>query len=527
MIKNSLFTKREWLLLLVIYVAAGAFYCCNLTHSGLWYDESIEYFYSKYIVGDIPLPNKYDNMYDRICSTYQPPLYNILMYFWLNLHDSEAFFRLSGVVFTFLGGIGLYFSLRRIVSYLWAIIGLCIYLSTFCIVIYTLECAEYNLLLSMECWMLYFFVQSAMPSNYERTTYIIGFYLFAALSFCSNYGASFMIAAMFISLFVYYLRDKDYKSIKWLIGIGIITVLLAILPIWIWFMMFQMESQQSLLIDHSPVFVNNLLYSIVVSFAYSLYSIFGNNIYILISVALTGIFTLYAATRSRRSPLLQMLILTSGVCWFLFFIASACSYYAYNSWDGRYGCYNIIDGTRYIIFITPLLIFTLLLGLHSFYHAVTSNNYYYRGLQIYIVILPFLFYFGMLKKGVPIKNDIRECTNAWIKMQGYKHPTLLQEWAAGTFHFYFRHSPVYNKQAEGNIITPDTLFRTKNESDLRNYLHELKTFSHKELYYIGNKGWVGAPAKMVKDIFIKEGYRVDTVGIEPFSIIFHLKREKI
>ena len=94
----SFFTKNEWLLVCLVLVAMSIFYFSHLTTSGLWYDEAIEYFYSKYMTGTIPvgMPQT-ENMYERICFTYQPPLYNLLMYLWLSVFDSESTFRLAAV----------------------------------------------------------------------------------------------------------------------------------------------------------------------------------------------------------------------------------------------------------------------------------------------------------------------------------------------------------------------------------------------------------------------------------------------
>ena len=48
----------------------------RILYSGLWYDESIEYFYSKFLNGVVPGGLGTTSMYERITSTLQPPLYN-------------------------------------------------------------------------------------------------------------------------------------------------------------------------------------------------------------------------------------------------------------------------------------------------------------------------------------------------------------------------------------------------------------------------------------------------------------------
>ncbi|MDO4265793.1 MAG: hypothetical protein Q4C63_04935, partial [Eubacteriales bacterium] len=56
----------------------------KLTNASLWYDETIEFYYSKFLFGLVPDGLSHTNIYERIVSTFQPPLYNVVMFFWLN-----------------------------------------------------------------------------------------------------------------------------------------------------------------------------------------------------------------------------------------------------------------------------------------------------------------------------------------------------------------------------------------------------------------------------------------------------------
>ena len=104
--------------------AAFAFFvlitCYKLTNAPLWFDETIEFWYSKIMFGKLPfvgdgLNASTDiNMYQRILSTYQPPLYNVIMHFWLKIGTSEWWFRFFGVVMGLIGNIGIYKAVKRI-----------------------------------------------------------------------------------------------------------------------------------------------------------------------------------------------------------------------------------------------------------------------------------------------------------------------------------------------------------------------------------------------------------------------------
>ena len=100
--------NRDYFLLgsvLILFILVTTY---KLTNASLWFDETVEYWYSKVLVGTLPYDSTKVNMYQRITSTYQPPLYNILMYFWLRISDSVWWFRFFGVVMGFIGMIGLY-----------------------------------------------------------------------------------------------------------------------------------------------------------------------------------------------------------------------------------------------------------------------------------------------------------------------------------------------------------------------------------------------------------------------------------
>ena len=81
--KKYFLLRRENIILIFCLLVIFSIYVVYLTKSGLWYDEGIEYFYSKYL-GVLPEGVQVNaegktNMYMRICSTFQPPLYNVLL----------------------------------------------------------------------------------------------------------------------------------------------------------------------------------------------------------------------------------------------------------------------------------------------------------------------------------------------------------------------------------------------------------------------------------------------------------------
>ena len=79
----------------IIFVgAAFAFYffivMYKLTYSSLWIDETIEYWYSKYLFGTLPYETSSLSMYSRIISTFQPPLFNVILFSFYYLKCKET-----------------------------------------------------------------------------------------------------------------------------------------------------------------------------------------------------------------------------------------------------------------------------------------------------------------------------------------------------------------------------------------------------------------------------------------------------
>ena len=534
----SFFTKNEWLLVCLVLLAMSIFYFSHLTTSGLWFDEAVEYFFSKCMTGTTSagLPPT-ENMYERICITYQPPLYNVLMYLWLSVFDSESTFRLAGVLTTFVGAIGLYCAFRKITGIKWSLMGLCVYLTACSVKYYALECAEYNLLLCMECWMLYFFVCCITDiSARARKRAIIGFYAFAALSIYSQYGSAFLIAALFLALCCVYIKRKDYVSLRWLFGLGFAVTLVAIIPLWIWFIQIQLQNQGTTAVNHSPVFVGNVFYSLKESFCNNVSWIFTmpetNKARLVLAMNLIvvcmGICSIFSVFRWKRARVLASCLIACIICFMAFFIASACTFYAYNWWTGQYGCYNIItgEGGRYVLFFAPLLIFTLVTGTCVFCQNIAIKSWLHKLMCFAPIVIAAIFYAQMWLSPYGLKNDVREATNTWMEVGGYRSHTLVQEWAAGTFHYYFHHSPVFCPEAQKSIITMDARMRMKDKETLLKYLTGINVFTYPELYYVGNILSPGPPDKleMIIEIFKQQGYDVETVKELQQSIVLRMTK---
>ncbi len=528
-IKKFIYTNwLEVCLISIIIIVMGIIYVSQLTASGLWYDEAVEYFYSKYMTGTVPVYGETKSMYERICSTYQPPLYNLLMYLWLLIFDTESTFRLAGVLTTFIGGLGIYYTIRKVTGYKWAIIGFFFYLSTYSVMYYALECAEYNLLLCMECWMMYFFVECIKNRQSSKSKKsIVGLYIFSVLAIYSQYGAAFPVASIILVLTCIYIKNRNYGNLRWLWGIGFFVIVVAILPLWIWFLQIQMSHQENISVSHSPVFVINVIYSFVISFVNNISWIFTfaqfsshRFSFQIVHIGLVIFLILTLIALWKKLYVLNALIAASIVCWILFFVASACSYYAHNSWDEQLGCFNIINGFRYVLFYVPLLVVTLILGLHSFLEMIAHKRYIY--ISVYLISLCFMAFYArtsihdFLLRGS--KSEVREATFCWME-NNKGEMVFVQEWAACTFFYYLNHS----NNPHSEIIVSDTKMLTTNMKNLSEYVESLGIFSYEKFFYIGQSTTPSSPnyMEMLTQIFISHGYNIETIK-EGETVVLYL-----
>ena len=171
----------------------------HLTHSALWGDELVEYYLSQNAI-----PRE---LYKAIINTFQPPLYNFVMHFWLKISGSFFWFRLFNVV---LGGVSFCFfygALRDLVGCRKAcasalILAVC-YQWIYCIQ----ECSEYALMLCGLFMALFFYVKCLECFSYVK---MLGFVLSCVMAMYSQYGAAFVVVPLLGIFFCKYFFDKEF-----------------------------------------------------------------------------------------------------------------------------------------------------------------------------------------------------------------------------------------------------------------------------------------------------------------------------
>lgn len=463
-ITQSCSVKRAKIVFFLVLSILFLCYILQLTRCGLWYDESIEYFYSKYM-GLLPdnmlVVSDASNMYERICSTFQPPLYNVLMYFWLLIFDGEASFRLAGVIVTFVGAIGFFKSIRVLTDCGWASAGIIVYLLTNSVMFYALECAEYNLMLCIESWAMFYFARFLKEQDIKRRkNSIVGFFIFAILAAYSQYGSILLMVPLCIAMIIDVIRSGDKKlAVVMIVGIAITLVFFA-LPLLYFFLIPQMEVQHSIGVSHTPVFIRNVFHS----FLFGLYSV----IQFLFAVPSSGpisFFVLFLGVIAlmglcNRSGILSVLWSTMIAVYVLYFVLVACSYYAYNDWNGQLGCHNLggMNG-RYTLYMLPLVLLVLIYGVFNFKEYLLASGkcghntikYCLWGISLFYTIagVRTLFLNSWQKQ---YQNDVRDVYELWESLGGSKNYTIVADVVNPPFQYYFMHSDEFNDETVKNVV---------------------------------------------------------------------------
>ncbi len=494
------------------------FYISHATLSGLWYDEGVEYFYSKVFQGQI-LDGAASNMYERICSTYQPPLYNVVMYIWLLFFDSEFGFRLAGILIMLGGAIGLYKALKLKTNTFWATITTIIFLYLPYTIYYTLECAEYYLMLACLSWTLYFFTRVSI--QYQKSS-LITFFIFGSLSVYSQYGAAFLVFGMAISLLGMLIHRRSKKGLKIFLYTSVATLFFAIIPLIYFFILPQMSKQGSITVTHDFYFAHgNLIYDLFRSALHILARLTGSQLCGIIASGL--LFVGAIALILKRNSLLLGLLISLLIGASVYYLATATSYYGYNKWDpNSLGTMNV--GGRYALFFLPIVVLTCS---YSAYHFATllktkKRLFLYRSSLFGLILaMCYFIYTGITYSfNLSLKDDVREIITLWNTNQGYNTHTFIHNWNYATSQFYITHSEGYNEKRQEWIRTSSLRPRTQDQLK-----KAFPTVLPKYFYYICPAGEAFSCEALFKTFMKEKNYTVTTLYSGKTALLFASQNE--
>lgn len=446
----------------------------RLRDSSLWYDETVEYWISKIMYGSMPLGMRdgTTNMYQRVIGTYQPPLYNFIMYFWLKIHDGELWFRLSGVFFGFLGTIGLFKSIKYITNTITANICVVIASFTYQLIYYYQECAEYSLMIACLCWFLYFFVKAIDNPNKKNIVFAT---VFAIFPIYSQYGSVFVVIPALILLLIHIILLKNKKNIFIITISYFVAFVFAAIPLIIFYLVPQITNQQSG-VEHCLMLERNFFSEVFNGFVAVITCNFMSALFeklivvkIFCAILILGILTMFFIRIKITHKFMLILVIISYI---LYFFAVKTSYYAVAGGTVA-GYYN-----RYSLFFIPIIIITLGVLIYNIFsneyvleHIVAPENLMYlRG--VFIFLLTIYIYSNWVNKiNVPrtkiVNQDARGAVNKWYEIGGFNYVTIVDGNLIEAFSFYERHHKLNDNYTEEKLKIDYTSTRDEREDFLR------------------------------------------------------------
>lgn len=445
----------------------------KLCHSGLWFDEATEYWISKVARGSIPGIRDGSDMYTHIKGTFQPPLYNIILHFWLMIFDSEKGFRYSSVLFVALAAVAFYFLVSNLCEN--EIMGVSfsvIYISLFCMPIFAQECAEYALLICMLSWTLYFWVMLVVKYSMKR---LVLFMMFACMSIYSQYGACFAVAAMTVVLLLRLLIYKEWKKVYTTLIVYAAFLLILGVPLCYFFLLPQISEAHRAVTTHSMTFEGGFFLDFVNSlvevskFAYSdidfkyMYVIYyGVVCLVFISMFLFLFLMSIKIIKRKTEDVLYdknanstnmnttycWIIIMTTVAYLLYYFAVKAHFYEIYYSGGFYN--------RYAMAIIPIVYLMCIMPFVIFLWCIKTRNIYGKVCTLFVCISVIFGVIGFMWSNRNwIKCNHRELTAEWLNMEGYTFPTLVSNFSDPLVQFYLVHDENYNEKMQNNIINLD------------------------------------------------------------------------
>ncbi len=515
--KNSSIFKITCLSLVIL--SGIVFFCLNATRHGLWSDEAVEYYFSKYISGTVPGGYGTTNMYERILITYQPPLYNILMHFWLAVFDTEFTFRLAGILVTLIGAVGVFFSIDLMLPEgIWNSLGTLLYLFSYGTVYYALECAEYNLMMCFSAWTVYFFICFLIKKD---TKSIIGFFALSCLAVYSQYGASFIILGMAVALLLNLILTKDYRQLKKFLLAGILSATCAILPLICFFALHQMKNMENSATTHKLFFERGFITELTVGAKDTLEAMFGDftvyGVLILLGIFLVSLFF---NPRKLFYPFLAVII-----SWICYFFAVCSSFYGVKIWEkDSVGSINL--GNRYSFFFIPMLVIILTISLGLLTNKIKTKYKAVATMTVFACTICCLLSCSYeINRTVTndqhkIGDDVRELVSVWYDHELYNSDTLIFQWDDALFNYYLTHDNRYQESYSSSIESTDLWITTADYNEMQTMLSDMGYLSVDDFYFV-TSSTKDNPAfiSVMKDA----GYEVDEILFSGESILVHIK----
>ena len=228
----------------------------HITHSALWGDEWVEYYFSQELIMN-------GDMYKKIVTTFQPPLYNFLMHLWLQINETVLWFRCFNIVLGCIAGFFLFYTLKKLYNERVAGVVLCVLGACYQWIYCVQECSEYTLMLCCLFGALYFYVAVSEEFTYQR---MLCFIICNVLAIYSQYGSVFVSLPLLLLFFMGNILNKSVERKRkiWIFISYFISLIIFAVPLYVYFLRQQLGNNQ--ISSHTVKFVPELLMDLPFTF---------------------------------------------------------------------------------------------------------------------------------------------------------------------------------------------------------------------------------------------------------------------
>ena len=396
-------------------------------------DEWVEYNYSQ-------LSIRNGELYNRIIGTFQPPLYNFLMHFWLKISTTLLWFRLFNVVLGCISFVFLFITLKtllskRIAALVIGILATC-YRWIYCIQ----ECSEYALMLCLLFGALMFYTLCLEKFSYLN---MAGFIICCVLAIYSQYGSVFVVLPLLTVFFLENICNRG-ASIKKKITVVVAYLFSLVVfagPLYFKFLKLQMENNE--ISNNKVEFSADLLEDMPFTFgkiiAY-LFNVNSGDVWpIIFGIAGLGLMAIFIVVlkRGKISWIRLSLIISLWLGYIVHYLLVQLHVYAMVHPNQSAGFF-----ARYSYFYIPILCVTIPVLIDEYIKvrekSIMAIKYAVIMLCSIAIMISMLFIFKNWNKAL---DD--QFAEIWIENDGWKDTTYLYGVASYGFNYYITHSDAY------------------------------------------------------------------------------------
>lgn len=484
--------KAEKVITAIVFLFALFMMVHKITYSTLWGDEWIEWLYSQksFRTGD---------WYQAVSSTLQPPLYNVVMHFWLKISDTIFWFRFANVIMGMAASIFLYLSLKKLYKNVYiscmAVVGLC---ACYQWIYYVQECAEYCLMMTCLFAALYYYICAVSePTHIYRNE--LSFILLSVSAVYTQYGAVFIVVPLLVVYYLHAISSKNKDSIFRITVYYLICMIIFAVPLYVFFlkgMMGKKDLSHSMRVTFDPGILKTNIRELLLY----LYNIKRSELNITIFAVIAILFIMLAAAvllilAAKKDFIKSSLLLT--------FVSAYCIHSAAVLYD-IYST-NYIKGMacRYSLFYIPIMSIVIPVILVEIVNVIPSRKIRVGGGTTVLLCFTWIVIASIpsiMQNWKKAYDD--EFAEIWIENGGYNSITYVCGYPGLGYTHYLTSAGYDTESVTGHLnfeinnetVFPDDFWLWKTGWSYEKFDQILEEISQKPEYKIiiyadhGNKG---------------------------------------